>query len=215
VYINKKVQLDLVKNIEEIPTEPVMDFTTTSNNHSFIANGFITHNCGLIKNLAQSVHISVFFDPKYIIDVIKSENDTTPYQKYKIFVNGSWIKEGDVFNIYNKLKSYKINGIIAFDTSISINIKNKEMKIFTDAGRLCRPLLLVENNKLLISSETIEKIKNKTISKWEELLSEHIIEYLDPSEEENTMISNSTDKMNYQLILEKQNKPYINYAHCD
>ena len=34
-----------IESIEEIPTEPVYDFTTISDNHSFIANNFISHNC--------------------------------------------------------------------------------------------------------------------------------------------------------------------------
>lgn len=34
-----------VKSIEECDIEEVYDFTTISSNHSFIANGFVTHNC--------------------------------------------------------------------------------------------------------------------------------------------------------------------------
>lgn len=41
---NGKV-LSQIQEIQEIPTEMVYDFTTISENHSFIANGFVTHNC--------------------------------------------------------------------------------------------------------------------------------------------------------------------------
>lgn len=34
-----------VESIRDIPEEPVYDFTTVSNNHSFIANGIVSHNC--------------------------------------------------------------------------------------------------------------------------------------------------------------------------
>jgi hypothetical protein len=34
-----------VKSIQKIDCEPVYDFTTVSKNHSFIANGIVSHNC--------------------------------------------------------------------------------------------------------------------------------------------------------------------------
>jgi DNA-directed RNA polymerase II subunit RPB2 len=44
-YENGKLNSTLVTKIEDIDSVPVYDFTTTSNNHSFIANGLVTHNC--------------------------------------------------------------------------------------------------------------------------------------------------------------------------
>ena len=41
----------VVKSIEEIEKEYVYDFTTISDNHSFIANSFISHNCMPSKSL--------------------------------------------------------------------------------------------------------------------------------------------------------------------
>jgi intein/homing endonuclease len=34
-----------IESIEDIPNEPVYDFTTVSDNHSFIANSLVSHNC--------------------------------------------------------------------------------------------------------------------------------------------------------------------------
>ena len=34
-----------VESVREIPPEPVYDFTTLSSNHSFVANGLVSHNC--------------------------------------------------------------------------------------------------------------------------------------------------------------------------
>jgi DNA-directed RNA polymerase II subunit RPB2 len=36
---------DIIESIEDIEPEPVYDFTTISKNHSFLANGIISHNC--------------------------------------------------------------------------------------------------------------------------------------------------------------------------
>ena len=37
--------LSFVESVTDIPPEPVYDFTTVSDNHSFIANGIVSHNC--------------------------------------------------------------------------------------------------------------------------------------------------------------------------
>lgn len=47
-----------IESIKSITPETVMDFTTISNNHNFVANGFVTHNCGFIKNTSVGCYIS-------------------------------------------------------------------------------------------------------------------------------------------------------------
>lgn len=42
---NKNAVLTFVESLETIDPEPVYDFTTISENHSFIANGIVSHNC--------------------------------------------------------------------------------------------------------------------------------------------------------------------------
>ena len=39
------IPASFVKRVNSIPSEPVYDFTTVSSNHSFVANGIISHNC--------------------------------------------------------------------------------------------------------------------------------------------------------------------------
>ena len=47
----------------------------------------------------------------------------------------------------NLLKLYRRNGIIPVYTSISFNYKSNEISIYTDAGRLTRPIYYIENDK--------------------------------------------------------------------
>ena len=59
--------LSPIVDIKEIEPEKVYDFTTISHNHSFIANGFVTHNCpsetpdghmvGIVKNIYSITNI--------------------------------------------------------------------------------------------------------------------------------------------------------------
>jgi DNA-directed RNA polymerase beta subunit len=202
-------QLIEIESIEKIPSEPVMDFTTISDNHSFVANGFITHNCGLVKNISLACHISNFFDPSFIIEYIDSFKSEDSSSKYKIIVNGKWVNECPISELYPKLVSMKRNGIVAFDVSISININKKQLQIFTDSGRMCRPLLIVENGKLNITEDIEKKISDGTIG-WGDLLLEQAIEYLDPAEQENSMIASNINELTNQ-----KSDSYSAFTHCE
>lgn len=41
------------------------------------------------------------------------------------------------------------------------DIRDKEIRIYTDAGRICRPLLVVENGKLLLKKKHIKYLKER------------------------------------------------------
>ena len=59
----------------------------------------------------------------------------------KIFVNGNWIGVlEDPINSIIKMKIYRRNGIIPIYTSISFNYKTNIIYIYTDGGRLTRPI---------------------------------------------------------------------------
>ena len=114
--------------------------------------------------------------------------------------------------LYKKLKYYKYTGIFNIYTSIIFNIKDKEIFICNDAGRLCRPLFKVKNNKLLINKKT-EKYINSNCD-WDELcvnhtMKESIIEYVDSAEQNNSLIAIKPSK------LKSDEKIYYNFTHCE
>ena len=41
------------------------------------------------------------------------------------------------------------------------DIQDREIRIYTDAGRICRPLLIVENQKLLLKKHQIQMLKER------------------------------------------------------
>lgn len=41
------------------------------------------------------------------------------------------------------------------------DIRDREIRIYTDAGRICRPLLVVENGKLLLKKRHIDLLKER------------------------------------------------------
>ncbi len=133
-----------------------------------------------------------------------SNNDVNIY--YKLFINGRWIGvHSNGLELYEKIREYKIRGIIPFDVSVYYYEKQKEIKIQCDSGRCTRPLLIIENNKnklLLLNEKLIENGEYK----WFDFIKMGIIEYLDPHEEENFLICSQ--------IKELENDIY-KYTHCE
>ena len=51
--------------------------------------------------------------------------------------------------------------IIVSEVSMIRDIREREIRIYTDAGRICRPLLIVENQKLLLKKHHIQMLKER------------------------------------------------------
>ena len=180
---------------------------------------------GVVKNLSYMSHITInsnsssIYDciyPKIIsIEDIKESKDLN--NQVKIFVNGVWIGiSHDPLNLYNYLKKKKYEGIINIYASIIFDYVNKEIKVCNDAGRLCRPLLKVKDNKLLITKKIIENIKNNKLE-WNNLivnidnvLNNSVIEYIDPLEQNLSMIAMNPNKLN-----DKSDSNIYKYTHCE
>ena len=66
----------------------------------------------------------------------------------KVFLNGKWIGLHKNASYLTKvMRLYKLNSIININTSISWNIDNNEVYIFSDSGRLLRPILVLKYGK--------------------------------------------------------------------
>ena len=85
--------------------------------------------------------------------------------------------------------------IIVSEVSMVRDIRNREIRIYTDAGRICRPLLIVEDQKLLLKKDHIEMLKDSDYSNysWTELIKAGVVEYIDTLEEETIMCAMSPE----------------------
>ena len=219
-------------SIKEIEPEFVYDFTTCSENHSFVASSFVTHNCpaetpegasiGVVKNISYMAHLTIptnssslyeYVEP-YIIAIDKVSSKEL-YEKVKVFVNGAWVGiSTDPMNLYNEMKEKKYKGIINIYTSIVFDFQRSEIRICSDGGRLTRPVLRVKDGKAIITKDIIDKISKKELS-WNDLLTScklptSMIEYIDPEEQNNSMIAMKVKN----TYLNDVNTKY-NYTHCE
>ena len=90
----------------------------------------------------------------------------------KIFINGNWIGIIDTpIELVNMLKLYRRNGIIPSYTSITFNYQHNEVYIYTDAGRLSRPIYYIDDNKFSYDRKEIQELLDSGKITWEEIVS--------------------------------------------
>lgn len=202
-----------ILSIKEIKPEMVYDFTTRSENHSFVASSFVCSNCpaetpegqsvGIVKNLSYMTHITIYSNSlplyEYIMpNIVLLENTTFTSKELhnyvKVFINGAWVGVSEnPEELFTILKEKKHTGIINIYTSIIFDYRMKEIRVCNDSGRMCRPLLRIKNKNILINKTIIESIKNSELV-WDDLLTncrlaESVIEYIDPEEQNWSLIS--------------------------
>ena len=172
---------------------------------------------GVVKNLSFMTTISGYSDSnpihEYITDkvvLLELNKYTYYYNKTKVIINGRWVGITEKpLELFKDLKNKKYCGIINIYCSIVFKYLENEIHICNESGRLLRPVYKVKNNKLLINDDIINKLK-KNVYKWNDLLlsikiKESIIEYIDPEEQTNSMIS----------MKPKDITNMYNYTHCE
>ena len=138
-------------------------------------------NIGLHKHIAISTHITSGSSSFPIINWLRGNTplkilmECSPEylgNSTKVMVNSNWIGVIDnPVELVNTLKLYRRNGVISIYTSISFDYRHNEVNIFSDAGRLTRPIYYVEGRKPSFDrKEIIEMIKSEKIT-WEQIVS--------------------------------------------
>jgi DNA-directed RNA polymerase II subunit RPB2 len=106
-------------------------------------------------------------------------------------VNGAWVGiHRDPEQLMATLRKLRRQmDIIVSEVSMVRDIRDREIRISTDAGRICRPLLIVENQKLLLQKRHIEMLSDRQTTGygWQDLIASGVVEYIDIQEEETIM----------------------------
>ena len=85
------------------------------------------------------------------------------------------------------------------------------MRIHTDAGRICRPLFVVEDRKLRITRKDILALQKRDLN-WYDLINTGIIEYLDTEEQDSSMIAMEVSDVTQNRLGDTHP---IFYTHCE
>jgi DNA-directed RNA polymerase beta subunit len=215
------------------------------------------HKIGLHKHLSLMCSITMSMDQSSINNIrnilltLKNPNaknylipiTSVPLnilnKRIHVNLNGEWLGVTEYpFELVNELKNKRRTGEINIQTSINFNIRIKSIDIYTDGGRLIRPLIRVENNELKLTRKMLESIdgsymdKNK-VTRWAEFIQRFpdVIEYVDVEESENLMIAMYPSEiieakqrmLNTESVSEggrgnpvnRYEKTYVKYTHCE
>ena len=147
-----------------------------------------------------------------------------------MFVNGYWLgMHPEPEDLMLKLRELRQKPEIPSEISLYRDIREREIYIFTDAGRVCRPLLVVQDNKLKLRRRHVDMLREVSnevvccfaiirchlhdivlqggVSPWKHLLVKGVVEYIDCYEEETSMIAMTPDKL--------LNSYSSSYTHCE
>lgn len=180
---------------------------------------------GLVKNMALSTHITISMSNAHIREIIEDLNVHQYHDGMSKSEAGHFLKQmgaensvhiivnGDILGytiypaeIYQVLKHKKRTGVIPPTTAIVWNVHHGYIHINTEAGRMCRPLHIVDNCKELRLNRILE---DKGVS-WAQYKDrkqfvnfvapmqddeEGFIEYMDVEEIDNTMLAMNTSDL--------------------
>ena len=110
-------------------------------------------------------------------------------EKAKVFINGRLIGfHREPQELVKDLVKKRRQGKIDYQVNVALHEDTNEVFVNTDAGRVQRPLIVVENGIPKVTEEILKQARDGKLS-WHELVSKGIIEYLDAEEEENALIA--------------------------
>lgn len=155
--------------------------------------------CGLVKNLALMTHITTE-DPegpvRELVFALGAEDITAASGReiyedgaYIIFTNGTPTGLTSTPKAFlNSFRKFRRMGRVSEFVSIHINDHHNAVHIATDEGRICRPLIVVENGRSKVTKRYLASLRAGTLE-FDDFLSRGIVEYLDVNEENDSYIA--------------------------
>ncbi|KAI0244506.1 DNA-directed RNA polymerase III complex subunit Rpc2 [Massospora cicadina] len=149
--------------------------------------------CGLVKNLALMTHITTDVDPAPILSLVFTlgAEDITVLtgpemycqNAFTIFLNGQVLGvTRKAFKFVHDFRRLRRAGRISEFVSIFINDGISAINISSDGGRICRPLIIVENGVPRVTQEHLDQLERKQLA-FDDFLRLGLVEYLDVNEE--------------------------------
>lgn len=146
-------------------------------------------NCGILKNMALMGSITIR-SREEIVRAILQKNIDSDFQNdgFMVFVNGDWV---GVCNkpekLVKKLKRHRKKGNLGADVSIVLLKHEQEVRVYTDGGRLVRPVIKLKKGKIPFNLNLINELS------FSELVERGYVACLGIEEQEINLISPTSE----------------------
>jgi DNA-directed RNA polymerase II subunit RPB2 len=128
-------------------------------------------NIGLHKHLSISAYITKGISREYMIKWLREKvklkfveecSHIFISQNTRVFVNGFWAGMAeDPFQMVNYIKLFRRNGLLPIYISVSFDITQNTILIYTDEGRLTRPIFYKDDSGKFFFEQENNNIKHK------------------------------------------------------
>jgi len=179
---------------------------------------------GLIKNKALTSSVTVGFSDIFISEIIhpKLVPQLSRENPWTVLLNGKIQGFHRDDEIYHQIHSMKIKGMLSCFTGVYKNRKNREIYIWTDSGRKCRPVFIIRNKlheelesvgfsrpicetisgflgeshlEVAMTESWLQDMENGKRT-WNDAVREGLIEWIDAAEQENLLICVRPEHLN-------------------
>ena len=141
-------------------------------------------NIGIHKHISISAYITQGISREPFINWLREKIDMKKIEDCsplmlanmtKILLNGLWAGSisSNPFDAVKKIKLFRRNALIPIYISVTFDIKQRTIFIYTDGGRICRPIFYRDDETSKMSFENkdiINKIKNDNFT-WNDVIS--------------------------------------------
>ncbi|KAJ8601877.1 hypothetical protein CTAYLR_002701 [Chrysophaeum taylorii] len=177
---------DAVQTIETLKLAEcpvVCDLTTTSHVHTFVSNGFVTHNCpadtpegetcGLVKNLALLAHVTTDAEVEVVqrtcfdlgveqLGHLGGADLNAKNRGYLVFLNGLVVGAcSRPHKLVAALRRMRRSGKIGEFVSVYAHDVHGAIYIACDGGRVCRPLIIAPNGRSRLTPRMLAEALGK------------------------------------------------------
>jgi DNA-directed RNA polymerase II subunit RPB2 len=139
-------------------------------------------NIGIHKHMSISAYVSQGVSREPMIrwlrekEEMKLIEDCSPLELSrltKVIINGLWAGAiSEPAKTVEKIRLFRRNGLIPIYTSATFDIKQNTVFIYTDAGRICRPIFYrdQETGKMSFESELVKTLIGEGDFTWNQLI---------------------------------------------
>jgi DNA-directed RNA polymerase III subunit RPC2 len=183
--------------------------------------------CGLVKNLALLAHITTDENNSNAIERLCRDlgvedvrrmtgHEVHSLQAYLVFVNGLILgAHTRPLEFTRNLREMRRRGLAGEFVSVSLHEGQRAVHIATDGGRVCRPLIIVDETTGLpkLTQKHLEALALHVLT-IRDLLQQGVVEYVDCNEENNTLIALTERDLEIAILQGLENRT-MRYTHLE